>query len=151
MIIVKSMLNCAELTNIFGGSNMSGTQSRISPNQKLTLTWGGHARQCEGTGWDKGWLGTISGDRSHTLAFPAAEKSEVKGLKGQQKEPSDTSSEKLIMQTIPITCRPLQAQTPHQSMLCAPESGDTRKGTEQLRSGVAWPSVSFGAVYITTI
>lgn len=50
MIMVKSMLNCTELTNIFGGSNMSGTQTRISPNQKLTLTWGGHARRCEGTG-----------------------------------------------------------------------------------------------------
>lgn len=133
------MLNCAELTNIFGGSNMSGTQSRISPNQKLTLTWGGHARQCEGTGWDKGWLGTISGDRSHTLAFPAAEKSEVKGLKGQQKEPSDTSSEKLIMQIIPITCRPLQAQTPYQSMLCAPESRGhkERDRAAQVRGGMA--------------
>lgn len=90
-------------------------------------------------GWDKGWLGTISGDRCHTLAFPAAEKTEVKGLKEQQKELSDTSSEKLVTQTIPIIHRLLQAQTPHQSMLCAPESWGhkERDRAAQVRGGMA--------------
>lgn len=66
MIIVKSRLNCIELTNILGKST---TQSRIRPNQKLTLTWGGHASGCEGTGAEirMGWQLSQETDATHLL------------------------------------------------------------------------------------
>lgn len=77
---------------------------------------------------------------------------EVKGLKERQKEWSETSSEELTMLTNPVIARPLQAQTPHQSMLCAPENQGHRERDRaaQVRGGTA-QCLIWSCQYTTTI
>lgn len=138
------MLNCIVLTDIFGGSEVHNTD-RISPEQELAWTRGGHATGCEGTG-----AGNYLRRHFPHTCFSCSR--EVKGLKEQQKEWSATSSEELIVLTTPIIPRSLQAQTPHEPRLCAPEKWG-HKGRDraaQARAGTA-QCLSWSCLYITTI